>query len=372
MLAYPPEIPLTTALATLADTDEFLKRFKSLLDSRMLSNRGSLVLQFEKEISAALGGQRLHAVTCSNATLGAELVFRAFRLKGKVLVTPFTFVATVHAIVNSGLEPVFVDIDPDSLCLSPKEVEKHLTPDVCAVFPVHVYGNICDLEYFESLRARGIRVIYDSAHAFGVKKDGVPVAGWGDAEIYSFHATKIINAVEGGAVVSRDPDFIRKITLMTNFGFTGETNIELIGTNAKLSEIHALFGLISLGDLGQSIAVRNRVSAQYREELEGIRGLSFLKKQERVESNGQYFPVFLEDQSARDGLYEFLKKDRILARKYFYPLVNQFSPYREKYGVPFPVADSASSRVLCLPIHNLLAKEHVTFISGRIRSFLES
>ena len=210
------------------------------------------------------GIPKARVISFCNATVGLEIVLRAMGLRGKVIVTPMTFVSTLHSIVNAGLEPVFADIDPETFCLSPEAVERALSPEVCAVVPVHLYGHVCDVDYFEKLRGRGIRIVYDSAHAFGVKYRGENSGLFGDAEVFSFHATKILNACEGGAVVTRDDVLADRIRLMTNFGILNETEVECVGTNGKLSEVHALFGLSSLSHIGKAIEHRLALSSIIR------------------------------------------------------------------------------------------------------------
>lgn len=365
------EIPLTTALPHFPDQAQLLEEIRSVLESRMLTNRGPQVLQLEKEVGHFLDNPKLSVVSCANATVGAELVLRAMNLKGKVITTPFTFVATVHAIVNAGLEPVFADIDPETYCLSPKSVEEKLAKDIVAVSPVHVYGNICDIDYFEGLRKKGIRVVYDSAHALGAKHKGKAVGAFGDAEVFSLHATKIVNACEGGLIVTHDQDLAKKISLMTNFGFSGETSIELVGTNAKMSEIHAVFGLHSFRRLADSIAARRKVENRYRALLPGISDIKIMAKQKHVDSNAQYLPVFLPNETLRDKLYDGLKAQQIFARKYFFPLVPHFAPYRDRYRDRFPVAEAAAKTVLCLPIHTLMQEAHVDKICENISRILK-
>lgn len=354
------------------DHEALLSDFADLLKAGVFTNRGPLVERFEKSILEFLNDSNLNIVTCANGTLALEVALKAMGLKkGKVIVPSFTFVATVHSILNVGLDPVFCDIDPETLCLSPEAVEKALTPDVCAVLPVHVYGNVCDVEYFESLRSRGIKILYDAAHAFGTTWKGKPIVSWGDASVYSFHATKILNSGEGGAVVTRDPEMIKRIQLLCNFGIINELEVVEVGTNAKLSEVHALMGLHSLKQIDQAIQARAQVCFQYLQNLKDLPGLTFLSAQADVVNNFQYFPVFLNSKSMRDGLYDALREDKIFARKYFFPPVHQFDPYRtERFAKSLPITEDISSRVLCLPLHSALDKELVNFVSDKIRKFL--
>ncbi|MDD5226536.1 MAG: DegT/DnrJ/EryC1/StrS family aminotransferase, partial [Candidatus Omnitrophica bacterium] len=267
-------------------------------------------------------------------------------------------------------EPVFADIDPESLCLSPKSVDQLIPPDVVAVCPVHVYGNVCDLDYFESLRSKGIRVLYDSAHAFGVRIGKRSLGSFGDAETFSLHATKILNACEGGLIVTRDKDFAHRIALMTNFGFTGENDVELIGTNAKLSEIHAVLGLQSLKYLPNAIAIRRELCEHYRKLLSDVCRVRLLKEQAGVKGNAQYFPIFLEDEAIRDAVYERLKAKNIFSRKYFHPLVSHFGPYECHYWADTPVAETTARSVLCLPLHTLMNVSDVESIVEALKTIL--
>ena len=298
-----PDSPLYTALPYFPDPAALVRQFQALLDSKWLTNRGLLVQQLEGEITSFLGNPEARVISCCNATVGLEVTLRAMGLKGKVIVTPLTFVSTVHSIVNAGLEPVFADIHPDTYCLSPESVERVMSPDVCAVVPVHLYGHVCDIDYFEGLRGRGVRVIYDAAHAFGVKYRGKSIGLFGDAEVFSFHATKILNACEGGAVVTLDRELAERIRLMTNFGILNEIQVECVGTNAKLSEVHALFGLDSLTHIRSAIRHRLALARHYLSALRDVSSLAFPSKQEGVEPNGQFFTVLLPEQAMRDALY---------------------------------------------------------------------
>ncbi|MGZ3688469.1 MAG: DegT/DnrJ/EryC1/StrS family aminotransferase [Bdellovibrionota bacterium] len=363
-------VPLYTALPVIPDPAELLNSIKQLLNTKIMTNRGPMVQRFELGIADYVGDRRLEAVTCANGTLALELVLRGFKLKGKVLVPPFTFVATVNAIVNVGLEPVFVDIDPETLCLSPKAVDEALTHEVCAVVPVHVYGNPCDIFYFESLRKKGVRVIYDSAHAFGVKWNGMRMGRWGDAEVFSFHATKILSACEGGAVVTANRELASAIKNLSNFGILNETEVDCVGTNAKLSEVHALFGLHSLAHLDEVIEHRVSLMNAYRELLADVKELRPLKVAPETELNGQYFPVMAHSLEFRDALYERLKAFQVISRRYFYPPLHKLKPFRDLPHGPLPVAEDVANRVLCLPLHGAMQIRHVEYVVDCIKKIL--
>lgn len=362
-------LPLYTAFPFIPDEEALVTGFRQLLRSGMLTNRGPMVLQFEEDLLKHFGHANLSVVTCCNATLAMELTLRALGLRGKVIVPSFTFVATVHAVVNEGLEPVFADIDPNTFCISPKEIERLITPDTCAVLPVHVYGNVCDVEYLESLRKRGIRVIYDSAHVFGTRFHDAALGNWGDAEVFSFHATKILNACEGGAVTTRDPELAKRIKLLTNFGITNETEVDLIGTNAKMSEVHALFGRYSLLHLAQAIENRRKICSIYDDRLSGFSWLSPLKSQPGVRSNYQYYPVFLESLRVRDDLYQFFRTRNVFARKYFFPAIHLLAPYVNRYSAQLPVTEDTSNRVLCLPLHSSMREADAHHVCDMIEEF---
>lgn len=364
---------LATGVPSFQNPAKLVEDFKKLVESRWLSNRGTYVQNFEKGIKDYLEDPELQVVTVANGTLGLELALRAFDFEpGEVIVPSYTFVASVHSIVNSGLTPVMIDIDPNTLCISPVEVEKKINSKTRAVLPVHVYGNACDLEYFESLRSRNIKVIYDAAHAFGVKLNGVALGTHGDCSVFSFHATKVLNCGEGGAITTHDHDLAQKLCLLSSFGTSGETECNLLGTNAKLSEVHAMFGIHSLGQLNDEIQTRLTLDKLYRERLKGINQISCFSYREGLKQNGQYFPIFFENQNIRDALYNALKLKNIYSRKYFYPAVHQLGVYAKKNKTNLPITESAASRVLCLPLHGSMNNADIEFITDSIREIIKS
>ncbi len=358
-MGIPAPNPFLTAMPyDPAESPEFCRALIELFHSRAYTNRGRNVLQFESDLLAYFGNVELNLVTVANATLGLELALKAMGLKGKVVVSPFTFVATVNAIVNAGLEPVFADIDPDTLCLSPETTERLLTPDVAAVLPVHVYGTPCDTAYFEGLRAKGKKVIYDSAHAFAVKRNGVSLGAHGDAEVFSFHATKVMHSVEGGAVTSRDAELINRVRLLSNFGIANEFEIKLEGTNAKMSELHALVGIYCLKEIQNLVEARKRVAAYYNNALAEHSDLRIVRPPDDVQGNGQYFPIIFPTAELCEATYNAMRSRNINARRYFYPLVTQTQAFRRFAFQKTPVAESVSTRILCLPIHSYLEPRH--------------
>ena len=363
--------PLTTALPSFPDEEALVADFRSLLRSRVFTNRGPWTLKFETGVGEILG-PGIHVASCSNGTTALELALRALGLHGKVIVPSFTFAATVHAIINVGLEPVFADICPDTFCLTSENVEAVMDRHVSAILPVHVYGRVCDVDRFENWRRKGIKVVYDAAHAFGVKYRTQSVGGFGDAETFSFHATKIVHAGEGGAVTTRDPDLAKRIELLTNFGFRDENTIDLVGTNAKMSELHALLGCHSLRNFQLSVQKRFQLHEAYRGFLSDIQGLHVLAPQDLVEGTGQYFPIVFDRGELRDHTYEALKARQIFARKYFSPPVHLFGPYKGRWAANCPVAEDVSSRVLCLPNHTLMTKEDVAYVVEHIRKAVQA
>jgi len=370
-LADKNRIGLTTTVPyDPSENSEFMGELAALFRSRYYTNRGPLVRQFETDLLSYLGNVELNLTTVANATLGLELTLKALGLRGKVLVSPFTFVATVNAIVNAGLEPVFVDINEKTWCLDPEAVERAVNDKVCGVLPVHVYGQPCDLNYFEALREKGIKVVYDSAHAFGVRRNGLPLVAHGDAEVFSFHSTKVMHSGEGGAVASRDAELVARVRLLSNFGIANEFEVKTIGTNAKMSEFHALVGIYCLRALETLIQTRLDLQARYRERLGPLGIFEFPELPDGLRGNGQYFPLLARNDSECEKLYRELRSDGIFVRRYFYPLVNQLEAYKAYAFQKTPVAQSISKRVLCLPLHSYLTAEQQDIVVERIAEVL--
>ena len=351
--------------------EEYCDEIREIWDSRWLTNMGKKHQALEQALRDYLGCAYL--ALCTNGHLALENLLEAFGLKGEVLTTPFTFASTTHAIVRCGCRPVFCDVDPVSFTLDPGELERRLTKDTVAIVPVHVYGNLCDVEAIADFSKRhGLPVIYDAAHAFGVFKDGVSSAAFGDAAMFSFHATKVFHSVEGGLAVCRDAATLQTLNDLKNFGIHSPEEVPFVGGNAKMNEFCAAMGLCNLRHLEGEIEKRRRVTERYRERLEGVPGLQLNPVQEGVKSNYAYFPVVFDGyRYSRDEVFARLGEHGIVARKYFYPITNSFDCYRGRPGFDpdaTPVARYMGERVLTLPLYADLASEDVDRICDIILS----
>ena len=350
--------------------EEYCEEIRPIWESHMLTNNGPLHHQLEQELKRYLDTR--HVTLFVNGHNALECIFQTFELKGEVITTPFTFASTTHAIVRSGLTPVMCDIKPDDFTLDPAKVEKLITPMTCAIVPVHVYGNLCNNDALQEIADRhGLRLIYDAAHAFGVRKDGRSVAGWGDASMLSFHATKVFNTIEGGAVCLNGHGIKERLTQWRNFGITSPDTVEYVGGNAKMNEFAAAMGICNLRHVDEEIAKRGKVYERYMERLEGAPGLTLPKLQGGVTPNYAYFPVLFGDDSGttRDEVYRMLYERGIVARKYFYPLVSDYECYAGRWdSADTPVAADAALRVLTLPMYADLAAEDVDRICDIVRA----
>jgi dTDP-4-amino-4,6-dideoxygalactose transaminase len=341
-----PELPPLEAL---------LPSLEEIWSSRVLSNGGVFHERFEAALTRHLGVA--HLSLCTNATIGLMLALRSLGLRGEVITSPFTFVATVQAIEWAGLTPVFADIDPVTLNLDPRAVERVITPDTCAILPVHCYGHACDVDALEAVaQAHGLKLVYDAAHAFGVRLRGRALASWGDLSVLSFHATKVFNTFEGGAIVARDAPIKSVIDRLKNFGIVDENHVEGVGLNGKMNEFCAALGLAQLERVEAAIGQRARIDARYREGLDGVPGLRLQHPWPGEEPNHAYFPVRVGPDygESRDALQARLKAHGIHARRYFCPLVSDLADFRDRPQVapqPLPVAHEAADQVLCLPIY---------------------
>jgi dTDP-4-amino-4,6-dideoxygalactose transaminase len=349
---------------------EFIPYLEEIWERKCVTNNGPFHQELEEELCAHLGVK--HISLFSNGTLALITALQALRVTGEVITTPFSFVATTHSLHWNGIKPVFVDIDPLTFNLDPKKIEAAITPQTTAILPVHVYGIPCNIDAIEKIAdIYGLKVIYDAAHAFGVKINGESVLQHGDLSILSFHGTKVFNTFEGGAIVSRDASMKRRIDFLKNFGFADEVTVVASGINAKMDEVRAAFGLLQLKYMRNVRLERNRIDHLYREALKDIPGIEFREIPEGVESNYSYFPILIEPEFplTRDQLYECLRQNGIYARRYFYPLISQFPAYR---GLPssasanLPVANRIAERVLCLPIYPALTEGDVRRVIGVI------
>ncbi len=343
--------------SALPPMEEYINEIAPLWDSRWLTNQGEKHKTLEQLLGACFGASNVTLFT--NGHLALEGVLAAFGLTGEIITTPFTFTSTTNAIVRCGCKPVFCDIDPETYTLDPAKIEALITPETSAIVPVHVYGTLCDVDAIEAIaKKHNLKVIYDAAHAFGVRKNGVSAACFGDAAMFSFHATKVFHTVEGGCVVYKDAALREKLDVGKNFGVCGEDILDA-APNAKMSEFHAAMGICNLRHLDEYIAGRRQAAQRYRRNLADVSGLRLLKEQRGVESNYAYFPVVFDGAKyTRDEAAARLAAHDIFARKYFYPLTNHCTAYGF-HGDETPIAKHISDHVLCLPLYPELALEDV-------------
>ncbi len=342
--------------------EEYCEEIKELWETHFLTNMGAKHKQLEKDLLDYLKTSNITLFT--NGHLALECIIAAFDFpkEGEVITTPFTFASTTHAIVRNGLKPVFCDINSEDFTIDISKIESLITEKTCAIVPVHVYGNLCNVEEIEKIAKKyNLKVIYDAAHTFGVEKNGIGVANFGDASMFSFHATKVFNTIEGGAVTYNDSTLKKKLNDLKNFGITGPESVEYVGGNAKMNEFQAAMGICNLRHVDGEILKRKAVVERYRERLENVEGIKLSVVQEGVKSNYAYFPVVFDSYKyTRDEIFEKLGAENIVARKYFYPLINYFECYIDKYSSnETPVAKHIADRVLCLPLYADLELEVV-------------
>ncbi len=351
--------------------DEYSEEIKSLWDTHWLTNMGPKHKQLQAELQQYMGVDNIDLLV--NGHMAIELTLQAMNLQGEVITTPFTFASTTHAIVRNGLEPVFCDVDPITYTIDTEKLESLITDRTCAIMPVHVYGNVCDIEEIERIAQKyELKVIYDAAHTFGETYKGKGIGTFGDASCFSFHATKVFNTIEGGAVTFKDPKLGEALYELKNFGIHGPEEVSAVGANAKLNEFCAAMGICNLRHVDEEIQKRKKVVERYRSHLENIKGIQLNVQQPDVKYNYAYFPVIFEEAefgASREEVFEALASNGIGARKYFYPLTNSFSAFHGKYDVgKTPVALHISKRVLTLPLYADLAMEDVDRICGVILS----
>jgi len=348
--------PVYVTQPALPPLEEFTELLKQIWDNKMLTNNGPFHQQFEQAIADYLGVKHISLFT--NGTLALMTALQALRITGEVITTPYSFVATTHSLWWNNIKPVFADIEPSYFNLDPDKVEAAITPQTTAIMPVHVYGNPCNVERFQQIAdTYGLKLIYDAAHAFGVKINGDSILNYGDLSILSFHATKVFNTIEGGAIISPDEKTKKRIDFLKNFGFADETTVIAPGINAKMNEVQSAYGLLQLKYVDSCIDKRKKITAIYREQLKGVNGISFLEDIEGVDHSYSYFPIFVDKEkfgTTRDELYQKLKDHNIFGRRYFYPLISQFPTYR---GLPSSKPDNlqnatkVAEQVICLPIY---------------------
>ena len=348
--------------SSMPSMEEYIEEIRSIWDSHWLTNMGEKHKALQAELQKYMGVPAVELLT--NGHMALELSLQAMNLQGEVITTPFTFASTTHAIVRNGLEPVFCDIDPENYTMDVTQIERLITDRTCAILPVHVYGNICNIEEIERIAHKyGLKVLYDAAHTFGETYKGQGIGNFGDASCFSFHATKVFNTIEGGAVCYRDPDMGRRLYELKNFGIHGPEEVDAVGANAKMNEFCAAMGLCNLRHVDEEIVKRRAVVERYREHLEGVDGLRLNVQQPEVRSNYAYFPVVFDENlfgASRNEVMDALAQNGIGARKYFYPLTNTFECFHGKYDVDAtPVALHVAKRVLTLPLYADLSMEDV-------------
>lgn len=355
---------LTVTAPLLPNLDEFNEILKDIWNSKWITNNGQFHQQLETELCKYLKVPYISLFT--NGTLPLITALQALRISGEVITTPFSFVATTHSIWWNGIKPVFVDIDPSNCGLDPDKIEAAITPKTTAIMPVHCYGKPCDTEKIQAIADKyGLKVIYDAAHAFGVEVNGESILNAGDMSTLSFHATKVYNTIEGGALVMHDEQTKKRIDYLKNFGFAGETEVVAPGINSKMDEMRSAYGLLSLKIVDESIEARHQVAIQYRKNLRNVKGIRFFDDMPGVRHNYSYFPIFINAEEygiTRDELYDKLKENNILGRRYFYPLISTFSTYRSLPSATtdnLPNSTKIANEVICLPMHHELSSEDI-------------
>jgi len=349
------EKPVYVTRPALPPLEEFHEYLEKIWDSKILTNNGPFHQQFEEKLAKYLGVQYLSLF--SNGTLALVTALQALRITGEVITTPFSFVATAHSLWWNNIKPIFADIEPRTFNLDPNRIEAAITPKTIAILPVHVYGNPCDVDAMRDIcDTYGLKLIYDAAHAFGTRINGASVADFGNLSILSFHATKVFNTFEGGAIICHDQATKNRIDYLKNFGFAGETTVVAPGINAKMNEFQAALGLLQLKYVDENIKKRRTIAEKYREGLSNVKGIRFMEDMPGVQHNYAYFPIFIDEGKygvSRDDLYKKLKASNIYGRRYFYPLISSFPTYRGlESAMPanLPVASRIAEQVLCLPI----------------------
>ncbi len=355
------EKQITVTSPLLPNLEEFNNLLKEIWDSKWITNNGSFHKQLEKELATYLKVPYISLFT--NGTLPLITALQALRITGEVITTPYSFVATTHSLWWNGIKPVFVDVDPSNCGIDPNKIEAAITPKTTAIMPVHCYGKPCDTKSIQEIADKyGLKVIYDAAHAFGVEVNGESILNAGDMSTLSFHATKVYNTIEGGAMVMKDEQTKKRIDYLKNFGFANETTVVAPGINSKMDEIRAAYGLLNLKQVDAAIEARQKIAKAYREALNDVEGITYFDDMPGVRHNYSYFPIFIDSEKfgkTRDELYFEMKESNVLGRRYFYPLISEFSTYRGLASASrenLPEAYKLADTVLCLPMHHELSK----------------
>ena len=359
--------PIYVTSPLLPSLEDFTFLLKEIWESKMLTNNGNFHQKLEEELAKYLKVPYLSLFT--NGTLPLITALQAMRITGEVITTPFSFVATTHSLWWNGIKPVFVDIEPETCNLDPSKIEAAITPKTTAIMPVHVYGKPCKTKEIQEIANKyGLKVIYDAAHAFGVEINGESILNFGDMATLSFHATKVYNTLEGGALVVHDEQTKKRIDYLKNFGFASETEVVAPGINSKVDEVRAAYGLLNLKRVDHAINSRRKVAIRYRDELQGVKGITFFNDIPGVRHNYSYFPIFINAEEygmTRDELYFKMKEHNVFGRRYFYPLISTFSTYRGLDSANpdnLPIATQMSNNVICLPMHHALSENEVEYI----------
>ncbi|MBT3384104.1 MAG: DegT/DnrJ/EryC1/StrS family aminotransferase [Prolixibacteraceae bacterium] len=361
--------PIYVTQPDLPDLQEFIPYLEKIWKNKILTNNGPFHQQLEKEMAGFLDVPYISLF--ANGTLALVTALQVLGITGEVITTPYSFVATSHSLLWNNIKPVFVDIEPEFCNLDSKKIEAAITSKTTAILPVHVYGNPCKVEHINKIAKNyGLKVIYDAAHAFGVKYKGQSICKFGDLSVLSFHATKVFNTMEGGAVVCHDAATKKQIDYLKNFGFVGETKVVAPGINSKMNEMQAALGLLQLKKHNLNIEKRSTLAQTYRKELQKIKGISFLPEPYNTKSNFAYFPIFVDKNKfgmSRDELYEKLKQNGIYGRRYFYPLISELTNYKKLNSADpanLQVAKRVAEQVICLPIYPGLNKKEIKKIAG--------
>lgn len=362
---------ITVTSPLLPSLDDFLPYLEDIWQRKWLTNNGHYHKELEKALCDYLKVPYVSLFT--NGTLPLMCALQALRITGEVITTPYSFVATSHSLWWNGIKPVFVDIDPGTCNIDPSKIEAAITPKTTAIMPVHVYGKPCDIGRIQEIADKyGLKVIYDAAHAFGVEVNGHSILEAGDMSTLSFHATKVYNTIEGGALVCHDEKMKRRIDYLKNFGFAGETTIIAPGINGKMDEIRSAYGLINLKQVDAAIDSRRQIALLYRNTLQEVKGIRFMEDMPGVRHNYSYFPIFVDSEEygmTRDELYFKMKEGDVLGRRYFYPLISEFSTYRGLESARpenLPVAHRIADSVICLPMYHDIRKYEIEHILSLI------
>lgn len=363
---------ITVTAPLLPNLDEFQSLLKEIWDSKWITNNGSFHKQLEKELASYLKVPYLSLFT--NGTLPLITALQALQIKGEVITTPYSFVATTHSLWWNGIKPVFVDINLATGNIDPDKIEAAITPQTTAIMPVHVYGKPCDTKRIQEIADKyGLKVIYDAAHAFGVEENGESVLNAGDMSTLSFHATKVYNTIEGGALIMHDEKTKKEIDYLKNFGFAGETEVVGPGINSKMDEIRAAYGILNLRQVDAAIEARHKIAVEYRKAFRGVEGITFMDDMPGVKHNYSYFPIFVDADKygeTRDELYFRMREENVYGRRYFYPLISEFATYRDLPSASkenLPNAHRMADSVICLPMHHELNDNDLVRIIDTIK-----